>query len=363
MSSKTRRKYNRKSPSRRPHRRVPYYPPSPQYKPSSSEDESEPTIRRRGKAKTPTPTPRPKDSDDDLAEENQGFTTAPEGVEKLQTTQQFHTALCQQLDRALDQAIGPQGEDQTMGTESTEEPQPSTSTGKRQGGGDREPPTPGQEGPRRVSFATEKWLMEPNKVKYIDQPDTYFTNVGRHRNQEKRLYRARTVPHLVFVDPPASPDRLDRGDSQQRRAASSPPGEASRATPDTTTPTQDPPSLEMPEAPPVPLEPQVVVVPFPGAPIPQDDTSDCEIMEDPTRVPFKPKRGWAKRKMEQSKKTLVLCLPRCNVPSTSKEGAEASSMEAPPTPQAEGEEGEDRGAGEDQEPKPDSEDRSLDEME
>ena len=288
----TRRKFNRKSPSRRPHRRVPYYPPSPQYKPfSSSEDESEPTIRRRGKAKTPAPTPRPRDSDEDLAEENQGFSTPPEGVEKSGTTQQLHTALCQGLDRALDEAIGPQGEELTMGTESPEEPQPSTSTGKKQGGGDREPNTPGQEVPRRVSFATENCFMEPNKVKYMDQPDTYFANVGRHRNQEKRLYRARTVPHLVFVDPPASPDKQDRGDSQQQRAASSPPGETSRATPDTTTPTQDPPSLEMPEAPPVPLEPQVVVVPFPGAPIPQDDTSDCEIIEDPTRVPFKPKRG------------------------------------------------------------------------
>ena len=37
----SRRKGNRKSPSRRPHRRVPYqyYPPSPQYKPNTSSEE------------------------------------------------------------------------------------------------------------------------------------------------------------------------------------------------------------------------------------------------------------------------------------------------------------------------------------
>ena len=37
---KGRRKSNRKNPNRRPHRKVPYYyPPSPQYKPGSSEEE------------------------------------------------------------------------------------------------------------------------------------------------------------------------------------------------------------------------------------------------------------------------------------------------------------------------------------
>ena len=37
----TRRRFHRKSPSRRPHRRTPYYPPSPQYRDdSTSEDET-----------------------------------------------------------------------------------------------------------------------------------------------------------------------------------------------------------------------------------------------------------------------------------------------------------------------------------
>ena len=56
----TRRKYNRKSPSRRPHRRVPYYPPSPQYKSCSTlEDEAEQISAARGKYTDPTPTPYP----------------------------------------------------------------------------------------------------------------------------------------------------------------------------------------------------------------------------------------------------------------------------------------------------------------
>ena len=56
----TRRKYNRKSPSRRPHRRVPYYPPSPQYKSvSTSEDEAEQISAARGKYTDPTLTPIP----------------------------------------------------------------------------------------------------------------------------------------------------------------------------------------------------------------------------------------------------------------------------------------------------------------
>ena len=58
----TRMNYNRKSPSRRPHRRVPYYPPSPQYKPvSSSEDEAEQASAARGRYTDPTLTTIPRD--------------------------------------------------------------------------------------------------------------------------------------------------------------------------------------------------------------------------------------------------------------------------------------------------------------
>ena len=38
----------------------------------------------------------------------------------------------------------------------------------------------------------------------MDEPDTFRVNVGRHRETQPRLVRAKTYPHLVFADPPAS---------------------------------------------------------------------------------------------------------------------------------------------------------------
>ena len=63
--------------------------------------------------------------------------------------------------------------------------------------------------------------------------------------------------------------------------------------------------------------------------------------------------------MEQTKKTLVLCIPRMDGPPIKREEAGASQMENPPAPQAEGE---DLGAGEAQEPQPDSGNGSMDEL-
>ena len=106
----TRRKYNRKSPSRRPHRRVPYYPPSPQYKScSTSEDEADQISAARGKYTDPTPTPIPRDESANMKQEetgkeedSPGYSTPTEAVGM--TTQQKHIALSNQLDRALQEA-------------------------------------------------------------------------------------------------------------------------------------------------------------------------------------------------------------------------------------------------------------------
>ena len=194
----TRRKYNRKSPSRRPHRRVPYYPPSPQYKScSTSEDEADQVSAVRGKYTDPTPTPIPRDEPANMEQEetgkeedSPGYSTPPEAVGM--TTQQKHTALSNQLDRALQEA----------------QDQPGPSCLKKQGGGDKEP-TPGPQALKHgeLNLATENWFLELNKVRFMDEPDTYRANVGRHRETQPRLMRAKTYPHLVFADPPASPDR------------------------------------------------------------------------------------------------------------------------------------------------------------
>ena len=272
-----------------------------------------------------------------------GYSTPPEAVDM--PTQRKHTALSSRLDKAFQELLEKSG------------PRPSSS--KNRGGGDREPtPTSQHLHQGELNLATERWFLEPNKVRFMDEPDTYRANLGRHREEQTRLVRAKTYPHLVFADPPASPDREASSSPRERRAASNPPGEAPKATPDSTT-DQGEPSLEMPEAQPVPLEPKVVVAPYPGTPTPAEKDSDCEIIEPPAE-PFKPKKGWAKKRMEQTKKTLVLCIPRIDGPSIKKEEAGATQMEIPPAPQAAGE---DPGAGEEQEPQPDSGNGSMDEME
>ena len=259
----TRRRFHRKSPSRRPHRRTPYYPPSPQYRgDSTSEDEAVQVPTAKGKYTDPTLTPIPRDElasmdqeesgkeqESGKEEESPGYATPPEGLPK--TTQQLHTALSNQLDRALQEALD----------------KPGPSCLRKQGGGDREPtPSPQALKQGELNLATENWSLIPNKVRFMDEPDTYRANVGRHRETQPRLVRAKTYPHLVFADLPASPDRETSRSPREQRAASHPSGETPKVTPDSTT-SQELPSLEMHEAPPVPLEPEVEVI-HPGVPSP-----------------------------------------------------------------------------------------------
>ena len=255
----TRRRFHRKSPSRRPHRRTPYYPPSPQYRgDSTSEDEAVQVPAAKEKYIDPTPTPNPRDELDSMEEqegsrkeESHGYATPPEGLPK--TTQQLHTALSNRLDRAVQEALD----------------KPGPSSLRKQGGGDREP-TPGPQALKQgeLNLATENSSLIPNKVRFMDEPDTFRANVGRHRETQPRLVRAKTYPHLVFADPSASPDRETSRSPREQRAASNPPGETPKVTPDSTT-SQELPSLEMHEAPPVPLEPEVEVIHHPEAPSPQ----------------------------------------------------------------------------------------------
>ena len=198
------------------------------------------------------------------------------------TTQQQHTTLSNQLDKALQEALD----------------KPGPSCLKKQGGEDRKL-TPGPQALKQgeLNLATEKWFMEPNKVRFLDGPDTYRANVGRHREIQPRLMRAKTYPHLVFAGPPASPDRETSRSPREKRAISNPQGRPPR--PPLTLPlTRKNQAWKMPEAQLVPLEPEVVVIAYPGTPIPKDKDSDCEIVEPPAEMPFKPKKGWAKKRME-----------------------------------------------------------------
>ena len=305
----TRRRFHRKGPSIRPHRRTPSYPPSPQYRgDSTSEDEAVQAPAVKGKYTDPTPTPIPRDEPANMDQEESGkeedslgYATPPEAMAK--TTQQLHTALSNQLDKALQEALD----------------KPGPSCLRKQGGGDREP-TPGPQTLKQgeLNLATEEWFLEPNKVRFMDEPDTYRANVGRHREPQPRLMKAKTYPHLVFADPPASLDREISKSPRERRAASNPPGEASNATPDSTT-IQKEPSLEMHEAPPVPLEPKVEVIPYPGAPFSQKDDSDCEIVEPPHA--FQAKEGMGKEKDGANQKDIGIVYPQNGWPSSKERGS------------------------------------------
>ena len=118
---------------------------------------------------------------------------------------QRHTALSNKLDKALQEAL--------------EKPSPRASSLKKQGSGDREP-TPGPQDLHQgeLNLTTERWWLEPNKVRFMDEPDTYRANVGRHREHQPRLMRAKTYPHLVFADPPASPDKAAPGRKELQAA-------------------------------------------------------------------------------------------------------------------------------------------------
>ena len=166
----TRRRFHRKSPSKRPHRRMPY-PPSPQYRGNSTSEDEPVQVPAKGKYTDPTPTPIPRDElastdQEESGEEgdSSGYVTPPEATAR--TIQQLHTALSNQLDKALQEALD----------------KPGPSYLKKQGGGDREP-TPGPQALKQgeLNLATEKWFLEPNKVRFMDEPDTYRANVGRHR--------------------------------------------------------------------------------------------------------------------------------------------------------------------------------------
>ena len=133
-----------------------------------------------------------------------GYSTPLEAVDM--SMQQKHTTMSNQLDKALQEAL--------------EMPGPRASSLKKQGGGDREP-TPGPQDLHHgeLNLAKEIWYLEPNKVRFMEEPDTYRANAGRHREQQPRLMRAKTYPHLVFADPPASPDREACSIPKERRAA------------------------------------------------------------------------------------------------------------------------------------------------
>ena len=193
-----------------------------------------------------------------------------------------------------------------------------------EGKGDLEPISPPAKAtsPKAESnMLTETWYLEPNKVRFMDDMDTHRANVGRHIPKQGKLVRAKIVPHLVFVNPPASPDEEQPPmDTTKGEASPQPTEDKEAVTPEPVGHSEDQSPKERPNSLPIPLEPLVMDLSKPK----KDLDPDCLVMEsDPSEVPYKPKRNWAKRKMEQTKKTLVLHLPRCDAPKIKREMEEA----------------------------------------
>ena len=317
---KFRKRKNRNKSTWKSHRDTQYEPPSPQYRPYSSDEEEEQEIV---------------DHACPQEDEHSSYETPPE---ILPPDQGGYTDMPSQEHKNMQEEVDDMNHYLEM------------NNSKRQGGGDIEPISPPgiTTSPRpKINTALEAWHLEPNKVRFLDGFDTQRANVGRHIPKAPKLMRAKTVPHLVFVNPPASPDGVEKSsDSRKEKANSCPPMDIQKTTPDSTTINPKQPPIKEPKALPIPLEPQVVNVPPHGIKTSEKD-SDCLIVEDPSVVHYKPKKGWAKRKMEQTKKTLILHLPKCDAHPYIKKEVGAAQEEIAPMEKAEGD---DPGAGEIEDP-------------
>ena len=225
-----------------------------------------------------------------------------------------------------------------------------------EGKGDLEPISPPAKAtsPKAESnMLTETWYLEPNKVRFMDDIDTHRANVGRHIPKQGKLVRAKIVPHLVFVNPPASPDgEQPPMDTTKGEASPQPTVEKEAVTPEPVGHSEDQSPKERPNSLPIPLEPQVMDLSRPK----KDIDPDCLVVEDPSEVPYKPKKNWVKRRMEQTKKTLVLHLPRCDAPKIKREMDEAKQEDMISSKSDE------KAPGEIPPPTPDSENNPLEEL-
>ena len=166
---KCRKRRNRNKFTWKSCRDMHYEPPSPQYRPYSSDEEEEQEIVNHV---------------DPQEGEHSGYATPPEP-----TDQEVETGMPSQEHKDVQEAVDDM--DHYLRC-------------RRQGEGDIEPISPPglTTCPRsEINTALEAWHLEPNKVRFLDGFDTQRANVGRHIQKTPKLMRAKTVPHLVFVIP------------------------------------------------------------------------------------------------------------------------------------------------------------------
>ena len=170
---KFRKRKNWNKSTWKPHRDTHYESPSPQSRPYSSDEEEEQEIVNHI---------------DPQEDEHSGYVTPPE---RLPTDQEADTGMPSQDHKNMQEAVDDMDHYLEM------------NKSKRQGGGDIEPISPPglTTSPQpKINTALEAWHLEPNKVRILDGFDTQWANVGRHVHKAPKLMRAKTVPHLVFVN-------------------------------------------------------------------------------------------------------------------------------------------------------------------
>ena len=171
---KFRKRKNRNKSTWKPHRDTHYESPSPQSRPYLPDEEEVQEIVNHI---------------DPQEDEHSGYLAPPE---RLPTDQEADTGMPSQEHKNMQEAVDDMDHYLEM------------NKSKRQGGGAIEPISPPgiTTSPQpKINTALEAWHLEPNKVRFLDGFDTQWANVGRHVYKAPRLMRAKTVPHLVFVNP------------------------------------------------------------------------------------------------------------------------------------------------------------------
>ena len=167
-----------------------------------------------------------------------------------------------------------------------------------------------------LNRAREVRNLEEGRVQYMDQFDTHHANGGYHRVKKPNLKNAEQS-HVVFEEAPASPSQADEDEGYEEEE------------PPALEPIAEEPGLEDllgeepvrdPQAPPVPLEPLVIVNQGGAAKDP-----DCLITGE---SPAKAKNSWALKKQAAARAKLVLVLQKPELPPTPQASPDSTAERA-----------------------------------
>ena len=277
--------------ARRPrgcHKTDNYYPPSPQYISN-----------------------RPQTPEEEVEDNNQG---APAEVNERPPTPEavgFPLRRAQSMDHL---PTIPEGEDVPDSLRQNVQERPVSPATPTDPPSPQGPAPPLREGAltylqRQLNMVREQRNLNEERVHHMDKPETSFANGGIHRDRGPLLQEA-TQHHVVFCEPPASPQQgpttgpTQRPSEEQTQAAPEPAAVAQVVGQLLgTVPVRDPQAPT--QHPTVPLEPQVII----NNPREQPQDPDCQITGE-SPAPQKPKSNWALRKQPDPRKRILIRVPK-----------------------------------------------------